>query len=158
MSRNNTWPISRRAPGCSAGMEDPYSFPIFGASEATIFLKRESRRSDAAAVLADPLINRLRLRPRENFLETWIGPKRVPLPAPTQLRERKSARFRKELFDERDCLLGLTGARVNQSQTARIDRRVGCIFALRHQLHGATTQADGFVFPAEIGVKNAERR
>src|SRR5207248_11374887 len=89
MSRNNTWPISRRAPGCSAGMEDPYSFPIFSASEATIFLERESRRSDAAAVLADPLINRLRLRPRENFLETWIGPKRVPLPAPTQRSEER---------------------------------------------------------------------
>src|SRR5437667_9663523 len=98
MSRNNTWPISRRAPGCSAGMEDPYSFPIFSASEATIFLKRESRRSDAAAVLADPLINRLRLRPRESFFETSIGPERVPLRAPTQLRDRQAAPLAKGLF------------------------------------------------------------
>jgi hypothetical protein len=34
------------------------------------------------------LENRLRLQPRENFLEAWVFPKRVPLPPQTKISQR----------------------------------------------------------------------
>jgi hypothetical protein len=40
------------------------------------------------------LVNRLGFRPCEDFLETRIGPERVPLPPQTQVRERDAIRVR----------------------------------------------------------------
>src|SRR5207253_6425318 len=36
----------------------------------------------SASIMRYLLINRLRLRPGENFLETWVGPQAIPPPAP----------------------------------------------------------------------------
>ena len=84
------------------------------------------------------LINSLRLRAGENFLETWIASKRVPFLPQTKLSERNATRIirvrgsagrGKETFDQRDRLVRFANECINQRQIACCDSAMKRVLA-----------------------------
>jgi hypothetical protein len=84
------------------------------------------------------LINSLRLRTGENFLETRIASQRIPFPPQTKLSERDAIRpirvtgragRGKETLNERDCLVRLANECINQRQIACCDSAMKRVLA-----------------------------
>jgi hypothetical protein len=92
------------------------------------------------------LINSLRLRAGENFLETRIASQRIPFPAQTKVGERNVIRKirpldgagrGKETLDERDRLILFAYECIYQRQIACPNSAVKCVMAFWLELEPA---------------------
>src|SRR5882724_7872728 len=97
-------------------------------------------RRNSGTIYKMTLIDRLRLRAGENFLETRSTSQRVPLPPQTKISERDAtrkirpldcARRGEQAFDQRDRLGRLANECINQRQIGRPVGTMKCVVAFR---------------------------